>query len=257
MSMVGLRRGATGVVVLLVLAEVLARTGTVHLPPASTVLDRAFRLLGDAGFRADLVATVRAWAIGTFLAVLVAVPVGLVLGSLPVVRTATRAIVELLRPIPSVALIPLAGLVIGSGLPMTVALIVYGAVWPVLFNTIYGLDSVDPLAKQTLRSFGFSPASVLLRVSLPSAAPFIATGIRLASSIAIILAVGTGIVAGRMNGSGLGAFIADADSGAGNTALVLAATLWAGILGVVLDILAVAAERRIFHWHSAYAGAVE
>ncbi|MBF6333001.1 ABC transporter permease [Nocardia transvalensis] len=251
-----LRRGLTGVVVLLAIAELLGRTGVVSpavLPLASTVLDRAAGLLGNGRFLADLAATVAAWAIGLLIAVVVAVPAGLVLGSLPGVRTATMVIVELLRPIPSVALIPLVSLIIGVGPRMTITLIVYAAVWPVLFNTIYGLQSVEPVAKQTLRSFGFSQASVLMRVSLPSAAPFIATGIRLASSIAIIVAVAVGIVAGRINGPGIGAFIADANSGAGNTALVLAATLWAGVLGLILDALAVTAERRMFHWHSAYA----
>ncbi|MCM6774726.1 ABC transporter permease subunit [Nocardia sp. CDC159] len=242
-------------VVLLAIAELLVRTGVVSpavLPLASTVLDRAVGLLGNGRFLADLAATVAAWAVGLLIAVVVAVPAGLVLGSVPGVRTATRVIVELLRPIPSVALIPLVSLIIGVGPRMTITLIVYAAVWPVLFNTIYGLQSVEPVAKQTLRSFGFSQASVLMRVSLPSAAPFIATGIRLASSIAIIVAVAVGIVAGRINGPGIGAFIADANSGAGNTALVLAATLWAGVLGLILDTLAVTAERRMFHWHSAY-----
>ena len=71
--------------------------------------------------------------------------------------------------------------------------------------------------------------------ALPGAAPFIATGIRLASSIAIILTISTGYLTGRISGSGIGAFIADANTGAGNTALVLAAALWCGVLGLVLN----------------------
>ena len=122
----------------------------------------------------------------------VAVPAGLVLGSVPGVRAATRAMVEFLRPIPSVALIPLVALILGPGLRMNVTLIVYAAIWPVLFNTIYGLDDVDPVARETLRAFGFGRLGVIRRVNLPSASPFIATGIRLASSIAIILSIAPG-----------------------------------------------------------------
>jgi NitT/TauT family transport system permease protein len=86
-------------------------------------------------------------------------------------------------------------------------------------------------------------------VALPSAAPFIATGVRLASAVAIILAIASGFITGRINGPGLGAYIADASTGAGNTTLILAATVWAGILGLVLDLLLVQAQRRLLPWH--------
>jgi NitT/TauT family transport system permease protein len=249
-------RGLSGVAVFLLLAEILSRTGLISravVPPVSDVLARAAGLAGDTRFLSDLAATVQAWALGLAITIVLAVPCGVVLGTLPGVRIATRAIVEFLRPIPSVAVIPLVGLILGAGLRMTLTLIVYAAIWPVLFNTIYGLDDVDPVAIQTLRAFGFGRLAVIQRVSLPSAAPFIATGIRLASAIAIILDVGTGILTGRINGSGLGAFIADANSGAGDTTLVLAATVWAGILGLALNALIVWGERRVFHWHHAYA----
>ena len=90
-------------------------------------------------------------------------------------------------PIPSVALIPLVSLLLGPGLRMSATLIVYGAIWPVLYNTIAGINDVEPLAKETNRVFGFSRLATIRMVSLPSAAPFIATGIRLASAVAIIL----------------------------------------------------------------------
>ena len=86
-------------------------------------------------------------------------------------------------------------------------------------------------------------------VSLPSAAPFIATGIRLASSVAIILDIGAGYVTGRINGPGLGAFIADYGAGAGNLPVILAATVWAGILGLVLDRAILGAEHRLLRWN--------
>ena len=249
------RRRLISVAVVLLLAEAASLTGVISpalLPPVSSVLGRTAGLLGNATFLGDLAATLAAWAVGLAITVAVAVPCGVLLGSLPGVRTATRALVEFLRPIPSVALIPLVGLVLGIGLRMVVTLIVYAAVWPVLINTIYGLDEVDPLAKDTLRAFGFGRLAVIWMVSLPSAAPFIATGVRLASSIAIILDVGVGIVTGPVDGPGIGAFIANANSNGGDTALVLAATVWAGILGFVLNALLVQAERRVFRWHHAH-----
>jgi NitT/TauT family transport system permease protein len=246
------RRGLTGVVVFLLLAEALGRLGIIPrsvLPLTSTVLARTAGLLGNGRFVADLGATLEAWAVGLAITVIIGVPLGVLLGSLPGVRVATRAIVEFLRPIPSVALILLVSLLLGSGLRMSVTLIVYGAIWPVLYNTIAGLDDVDPVAKETNRAFGFSTLASIRMVSLPSAAPFIATGIRLASSVAIILDIGAGYITGRINGPGIGAFIADQSSGAGNLPVILAATVWAGILGLVLDRALVAADHRLLRWN--------
>lgn len=250
-------RGLVGVAAFLVLAEVLGRSGAISqsvLPLASTVLARAVGLAGNPRFLGDLAATIEAWAAGLAITVAVAVPCGLVLGSMPGVRTATHAVVEFLRPIPAVALIPLVALILGPGLRMNVTLIVYAAIWPVLFNTIYGVGDVDPVAKETLRAFGFGQLDVVRRVSLPAAAPFILTGIQMASSIAIILNIGTGVVTGRIDGNGIGAFIADANASGGNTALVLAAALWAGVLGLTVNGLLVWSGRRMLPWHRAYLG---
>ena len=252
-------RGLIGVAAFLLVAEVLSITGVISraaLPPISTVLGQAVLLLGNTQFLGDLTATIEAWAAGLAITVAVGVPLGLVLGSVPGVRSATRAVVEFLRPIPPVALIPLVALVVGPGLRMNLTLIVYAAIWPVLFNTIYGLDDVDPVAKETLRAFGFGRLDVIRRVCLPAAAPFIATGIRVASSIALIVSIAIGILTGRIDGNGIGAFISDANT-AGTINPVLAAALWAGVLGLALNALLLRAERRVLPWHHAYLGEAE
>jgi NitT/TauT family transport system permease protein len=254
-SLPGWARGACGVAVFLLAVEALGRAGVVSravLPLASTVLARAAGLAVSSSFLIDVAATAGAWALGLAIVVAVAVPAGILLGSLPGVRGASRAIVEFLRPIPSVALIVLVGLLIGPGLLMNVSLIVYAAIWPVLLNTIYGLDDVDPVARETLRAFGFGRLGVIALVDLPSAAPYIATGIRLASSIAIILTISTGFLTGRVGGHGIGAFIAEANTGAGNTAVVLAAALWAGVLGLAANAFLVWGERKVLRWHHPY-----
>jgi NitT/TauT family transport system permease protein len=247
-------RGVIGIVIFLLLAQAAGWSGLAprdELPLTSTVLARAAGLAGNGRFLTDLGATLEAWAIGLGLTVLIAVPVGLLLGSLPVIRMAARAVVEFLRPVPWIALVVLVSLIVGYGLRMVVTLIVLGAVWPVLYNTMTGLDDVDPVAVETLRAFGFSRPSVLLRVSLPTAAPFIATGIRIASSIALILDIAAGYFTGQVSGPGIGAFIFDANSGPGNLPLVLAAAVWTGLLGLVLNLLLAGLERRLLPWHRA------
>jgi len=241
-----------GVIAFIILAQLIGLAiPAAVLPRISTILSEAARLAGDGRFLADLAATVESWILGLLIATVIAVPLGLVLGSLPGIRFATRALVEFLRPVPSVALITLVSLVVGSGLKMTLILIAYGCAWPILYNTMAGLDDVDPVAAETLRSFGFSRVSVLWFVSLRSAAPFIATGIRIASAVALILSIGAGYIVGRLNGSGIGAFIADASSGTANMPQILAATLWAGVLGVVLNLALLGLERLALPWHHA------
>jgi len=241
--------GVLGVLLAFGVCEAVSRAGIVrrsYLPPASEVLARAVELAGDRAFLDGVGATLRAWALGLGLACAIAIPLGLLLGSVPVVDDAVRAIVEFLRPLPSVALIPLVSLLLGSGTETKVALITYASVWPILFNTVYGLGETDPLAKDTLRAFGFGRLSVLLHVELPGTAPFIAAGIRISAAIALILAVATEILAGF--GEGLGIFIAQAGTATDGTRDVLAGVVWAGTLGLVVDGVLVRCERRAFPW---------
>lgn len=245
-------RGAAGVVAFLLLCEAAGRLGIISraaLPLTSSVLARVVLLAGNGRFLADFGATLEAWAVGMAITVAAGVPLGVLLGSLPGVRDATRAIVEFLRPIPSVALILLVSLLLGPGLRMTATLIVYGAIWPVLYNTIAGIDDVDPLAKETNRAFGFSGLATVRMVSLPSAAPFIATGIRLASAVAIILDIAAGYITGPISGPGIGAYIAQESTGASDLTVILAATVWAGALGLALDLILLGAQRRLLRWH--------
>jgi NitT/TauT family transport system permease protein len=248
-------RGFVGLAVLGLASEILGRAGIVHrdfLPPASTILGRAVSLAGDGSFLTNLFSTIKAWALGLAIAVAGGVPLGILLGSVPVLNTAVRAVVEFLRPIPSVALIPLVSLILGSGQTTEVTLIVYAATWPVLFNTIYGLQDVDPVARETMRTFGFGRLAVIWRVALPSAAPFIATGVRLAAGVALILAVGTEILSGF--GEGLGTFIAQAQESVDGTKDVLAGTVWIGTLGLLVNLALLQGERRLFRWHHAQTG---
>ncbi|MGW8375770.1 ABC transporter permease [Streptomyces sp. ODS28] len=241
--------GAGGVLVAFGACEALGRSGIVrreYLPPASDVVARAAELGGDPLFLQGLLATLGAWAGGLALACALAVPAGLLLGSVPWVNAAVRAIVEFLRPVPSVALIPLVSLLLGSGAQMKITLIAYASVWPVLFNTVYGLGETDPVARETLRAFGFGRVQVLLRAGLPQAAPFIAAGVRISAAVALILAVASEILAGF--GEGLGIFIAQAGNATDGARDVLAGVVWAGALGLLVNFALGAAERRAFPW---------
>lgn len=244
-------RGLAGVAGLIVLLEIVSRSGLVNpafLPPFSQVLTKAVLLWGEEQFRADVLATLVTYLLGMLIASAIALPLGIALGLFAPAYRAARAIVELMRPIPPVALVPLVLLVLGAGLEMKLVIVVFAAVWPIMFNTLYGVHDVDPYAKEMARSFGVSRFGVVRRVVLPSAAPFVVTGIRIASSIALIVVITVELIAG--GAQGIGAFISRerAFSDADSYLAVLAATVTAGVLGLVINLAIGAVERHYFGW---------
>ena len=255
MTRARLLRGVVGAAGFLVVGELVIRFGPSGdiFPAPSTVLYEAVRLLADGEFLLGALTTLTNWALGLLIAVLVGVSAGVLLGAVTPMERAVRPLLEFLRPIPSVAIIPLAILLIPADGLMKVSVIVYASVWPILINTLYGMHDVDPLAKDSLRSFGFGRLAVLGRVSLPSAAPFVATGIRIAAGIALIIAVSAELLAGGV--AGLGVFVIQAGSG-NRTDLIMAATFWAGAFGLLANLALQAAERRLFHWRRVRTGAV-
>ncbi|MFI9588712.1 ABC transporter permease [Nonomuraea sp. NPDC052265] len=257
MNTARLLRGAAGAAGFLIAGELVIRfalSDGVIFPAPSVILYEAARLLADPVFLEGLATTLTNWALGLLVSIAVAVPLGVLLGAVPPVERAIRPLLEFMRPIPSVAIIPLAILLIPVDGLMKVSVIVYASMWPILINTLYGMQDVDPLAKESLRSFGFGRLAVLARVSLPSAAPFVATGIRIAAGIALVLAVSAELLAGGT--AGIGVYTIQAGSG-NRMDLIMAATFWAGAFGVFANLVLLAGERRLFRWHRVRMGASE
>lgn len=251
--------GAIGIVALMIVLELVSRAGIVaevYLPPFSTVLAQLFLIFGDTGFLLDVWATTFTWFIGLLLSAAIAIPVGTLLGLSTVAYRGSRIPIELVRTMPAVALIPLAMLALGQTIQMQVFVALYAAVWPILFNTIYGVRGVDPKVREMARVFGLSPFGVVRRVVIPGAAPFIATGIRISSSIVLIVIVTVGLLAGGSDG--LGAFIAEqrAIGTASSIVKMYAAILVTGFLGLVINSILGWLERRWFSWDSTTRNAV-
>jgi ABC-type nitrate/sulfonate/bicarbonate transport system permease component len=243
-----LARGLAGAAACFVVAEAITRLELVdprYLPRASTALVRMVGLLGRAEFLTAVAATLQAWAVGLAIAVAVAVPTGILLGSFRGAYQATRALVEFLRPIPSVALIPLAILIWGSGLESKVFLAAFASTWPLLMQTLYGVQDVDPVATDTARSFGFSRGERFLHVTLPSAGPYIATGIRISAAVSLILAVTAELVIGS---PGLGAQINIARQSE-NVDVMYALIAVTGLLGWGVNVVFTQLEKRVLFWH--------
>ena len=242
-------RGAAGVAGFLALWEVVARYDLLPrdvLPAASTTVASAAELVGDPAFIDQIGATLWAAFVGLALAIVVAVPAGLVLGLSDRLHAATATVVELLRPLPPVGLVPLLVLVVGQGLEMKAVVVALGCVWPLLINTIHGVHSTDGTARATARSFGWSRRTVALRVVWPSAVPSVLTGVRITASVALILCVGAEFIGGSRDG--LGSWLLQQSMLPGGIDTVCAGVVVAGVLGLLVNAVVTTLERRFAGW---------
>jgi NitT/TauT family transport system permease protein len=244
-----------GIVAFFLVLEFITSLGLVpaiYLPRASTVVERMAELLIDPAFLKQVLATLEAWAVGLALATAISVPAGILIGTSEIAYKMTAPVIEFMRPIPSVALIPLAILLWGQGFSMKIILVAYATTWPILFNTVYGVHDVDPIAVQTARCFGLRQRAILWRICLPTAAPLVFTGIRLSASIGLIVVVGSELLAST--DSGIGSYILFVSLNGGHMDSVLAGAAIAGIVGVLINSMLGMIDRSLFAWR--YFGAI-
>jgi ABC-type nitrate/sulfonate/bicarbonate transport system permease component len=228
--------------------EAVSRTNTISqtdLPAMTTSFDALWSMARTSSFWGDYFETVRGWALGLAIATALAVPIGVVLGSSDFLASAFRVPIEFLRPIPSAALIPVLFLTLGSGLKSEVFLAAFGAFWPLLVQTMYGVRDADPVALDTGRVYGLSRRERLYRITLPSAVPYIWTGLRIASTVALILAFTAELFMGT---GGLGVRLNVANS-FGLTDQLYALAVAIGFLGLAIHFAFSALERRVLRWH--------
>ena len=247
-------RVVLGIFIFFLILELVTRLELVppiYLPRASTVVRRMVELLQDPKFLSHVVATLYAWGVGLVLATLISVPIGILIGTSELAYKMTSPLIEFMRPIPSVALIPLGILLWGQGFSMKIILVAYAATWPILFNTLYGVHDIDPIAVQTARCFGLKQAAIVRRISLPSAVPFIFTGIRISAAIALIVVIGAELLASA--DSGIGSYILFVSLNGGQMDSVLAGAAIAGIIGALINSALGLIDRRLFGWR--YLGA--
>ena len=215
------------------------------LPTATETVGQLVTNVTTGSFWNDIRDTMTAWALGLLIATVAAVIIGMLIGMLPIMRRGTHTTIEFLRPIPSVALIPLAILVFGLRLEAALVIIVYASFWQVLVQVLYGVADVDAVARDTARSYRLPRSTRFFRLVLPTAWPYIMTGIRLAAAVALILAVTAEMTIGN---PGLGRTIVLAQT-SGNYVQVYATVIVTGILGLLINLAFRAIERRSLSWH--------
>lgn len=232
---------------ILALWELLARTGVI--PAEVSPPSRVVRWLGTQAqtsvFWDSVRSTMWQWAIGLVVSAGGGVIIGVAIGVVPLARRLLQVTFELLRPVPSVIYLPVLILLWG-GTPKTgVVLVVAATIWPMLFQASYGAMSVDRLLLETAKLFGLTQWQRLTRITLPSILPYLATGLRISSSLALIVAVAVELLGGI---PGLGSDLAK-DSANGLYDGMYGVIVVSGVLGVVLNTLFERAERRLLRWH--------
>ena len=220
-------------------------TDTFYYPPLGDVFGRfadnwLFERLGS-----DVWPSLRRIAFGYVIAVALGVGIGTALGSSRILRRASGPIVEFLRSIPPPALLPFAIAVIGVGDDMKVFIIAFVCLWPILLNTIDGIDGIDPTLKDTARVYGIAGREKLLRMTLPAASPQIFAGMRLSLSLALILMVISEMVAST---NGIGFFVLQSQRSFAIPEMWSGIVLL-GILGYVFNLAFMIIERRVLAWH--------
>jgi ABC-type nitrate/sulfonate/bicarbonate transport system permease component len=233
------------------LGQVLIVTGVI---PSSAVAEPSVtiqalgRLISTGSFWSSTGATAGSWAIGLAVSLCVAIPAGLLLGTSDLAYRMSRFTIDFLRTIPPVALIPLALLLYGATPAMALVLIIFGSVWPVLLQCMYGVHQVDPVARDVARAYRFRRRERVFGLVLPSAAPFVATGVRIAATMSLLLAVGAELIGGA---PGLGQSISVAEEN-GDIPQMYAYIVVTAVLGVLINLALLRVERRTLRWHPAH-----
>lgn len=241
-------KGLFVLVVVLGLWDLLSRLYSVignYFPPASEVFVTLASIIASGELFRHIMASLVRFAQGYALAAVISVGTGLCLGLWRPLYTIFEPLIELLRPMPSPATIPIAILFLGIGDEMKVAVTAYACSWPILLNTIDGVRSIDSVLMNTAATFRLSPWERFWKVTLPAASPQIVTGLRVSLAIALILVTTTEMV---VSNDGLGFYILDLQRSF-RIQEMYAAIVALAIIGYSLNWLFLALDSWIMAWH--------
>lgn len=241
-------RGLLIPALLLAAWEIAARVGAIPdalSQPSLTIQAIATSVL-DGSLPLATLQTLQTTLLGLMLAVVIGVAIGLVLGLSPFLNGVIRPSVEALRPVPAIALVPLALLLFGFGLSLEISIIAFACVWPIIVVTIAAVQGLDERLTQIARGLEFSLVQRVIKFILPATIGRIWVGVRIAAGIALIVAVTVEIV---VNPRGLGYAMIFAQQML-EVDRVYAYVVWTGVLGWLLNLFIQSIDSN---WLSRYA----
>ncbi len=238
------------VLIVLALWQLLTGTGVLRPSEFPTMTDTVGQLgheFVSARMWSSMGMTLIAWLIGMVITVVAGVVIGTALAFNDFAARSAAPVIEIFKAIPAIAILPLVILTIGSNLTMKVFLICFAAFWPFVIQVIYGVRSMDPVVLDTAKALGIRGVRRFVTVIVPTASPYLVTGMRIASAQALILAIISEIVGGA-DGVGRQILLAE-NNGTDSYPTMYAYIIVAGLLGLVLTGAFFLVERWLMHWH--------
>jgi ABC-type nitrate/sulfonate/bicarbonate transport system permease component len=247
-------RGSGVILILLLLVawqiSALYVMDTPTWPPVTRIFQAWVADLFDGTLISNLLATFWRQMLGYWLAVVLGIGVGLAMGYYRVAYNLMEPLIEVFRPIPGPAYLPVLVLFVGIGDEMKVVLILVASLFPILLNTYSGVRAIDPVQFDTARTLGLTTLQTLREIVLPAALPQILTGMRISLAISLILAILSEMI---VSNDGLGYFTLLAER------TFKVPDMYAGIFtlamfGYALNRLFLFGEARLVRWHQESSG---
>lgn len=234
------------IAILLGLWWLLIASGTMPsmLPGVTQIFSGIGEALTSSVFWASLGRTLLSALAGWVLASIIGVFFGLLIGSIKFLDRSTSILIDFGRSFPVLALMPVVIMLLGSNARMEIVVVALSCLWPVLVQTIYGARRQEAAVADTVAVFKIPPLLRFRRVLLPSALPFIATGVRISASIALLVAVGVEVIS---QAPGIGRQITLMQQ-AQRWDLAFAYLIFTGLVGWTLAVVLQQVENRLLIW---------
>lgn len=216
------------------------------LPDLSSLVTALFTGLGSAELWVAVGETMLAVSQAFIICVAVGVSVGVLLAAVPGAFASARTVIDFVRTIPPLAIIPIGLLLLGPTLRMEIVLIVFTAVWPMVLQSYTAVKSIDVELVETARVYHVTGRRRLFQVVIPGMLPVLVTGVRLTVVMCLLLAIGTELLA---RSEGLGALIRFYQN-AKQMPDAFAVIIITGIIGILLNALIAWLERRLLAWNT-------
>lgn len=243
-------KGIAGIVAFALLWDLLRLTNVLSpdwAPSSVSILGAFVQEIANQNLLRPIWETLSAWALGLIIGASIGIAWGGAMGASRTVAGLSSIVVSFLRPVPAVALIPIAIFIAGLGLPMILLVVAFATIWPVLFNTYYGVRDVPEQFRETSFALGKSELETFFRVTLVAAAPSIVTGVRISAGVGLVVTVATQLV----TSGGLGGYVLVART-SGRIDLGYAGLLAGGLLGVLVNAVFVLVQKRALAWSPEY-----
>ncbi|MCL5069271.1 MAG: ABC transporter permease [Thaumarchaeota archaeon] len=247
--------GIIPITIILVVWQVLSQehiVSPVFLPPVTNIVTRLIQSFTGGNklyaLPQNLAFTLERMFLGYGLAAVIAIPLGVLIGSSKKITRLLEPTIEVFRPLPPVALIPIFILLFGINDTMYVVFVAFGCIWPILINTIDGVKNIEPMFFDVAKSFNIGTRKIFLKITLPASSPFIVSGLRVSLLLSLLLTIVIEMVS-SFNGLGWATIYAQQLS---DVTTLYAEIFLIAVLGFLLNLIFIRGENSLMSWHKRF-----